>query len=217
MIRYRLFSLIALLEVVAHPGQAQSPPPPPPPIPIPRSPAPPPPPILLPPSPPPVSAPTASPLVQSACTAPDYRAFDFWVGEWDVYANGSSALVATSSIEAMFGGCAIRETWKPLRGGGGGSFSHYDPGRRYWRQIWIDSSGARVDFDGGPANGKMVLTGHSANVAANGKGGLIRMTYSKQSDGSVRQHGEQSADHGLTWATSFDFIHTPQKAREKTP
>lgn len=217
MIRYRLFSLIGLTLVVAHPGQAQSPPPPPPPIPMPSSPAPPPPPILLPPAAPPVSAPAAPPLVQSACTAPDYRAFDFWVGEWDVYANGSSAEVATSSIEAMFGGCAIRETWKPLKGGGGGSFSHYDAERRHWRQAWIDSSGARVDFDGGPANGKMVLTGHWANVVAKGQDGLIRMTYSKQPDGSVRQHGEQSTDHGLTWATSFDFIYRPRQAGEKRP
>ncbi len=63
----------------------------------------------------------------------------------------SSAQVATSSIEAMFAGCAIRETWKPLKGGGGGSFSHYDAERRHWRQAWIDSSGTRVDFDGGGA------------------------------------------------------------------
>lgn len=217
MIRYKLFSLIALTLVVAHPGQAQSPPPPPPPVPMPSSPAPPPPPIQLPSSPPTVSAPAAAPLVQSACTAPDYRAFDFWVGEWDVYANGSSVQVATSSIEAMFAGCAIRETWKPLKGGGGGSFSHFDAERRHWRQAWIDSSGARVDFDGGPAGGKMVLTGNWANVVAKGQDGLIRMTYSKQPDGSVRQHGEQSTDHGLTWATSFDFIYRPRKAGEKRP
>lgn len=218
MIRDRLFSLIALLvAVVARPTYAQSPPPPPPPIPMPPSPAPPPPPILLPPSPPPVSAPATPPLVQSACAASDHRAFDFWVGEWDVYANGAATQVATSSIEAMFAGCAIRETWKPLKGGGGGSFSHFDAERRQWRQMWVDSSGARVDFDGGPSGGMMVLTGHWANVVAKGQDGLIRMIYSKQPDGSVRQHGEQSTDHGLTWATSFDFIYRPRKAGEKRP
>ena len=198
MIRYRLLSLIGLTLAVAHSGQAQSPPP-----------------ILLPPSPPPISAPAAPAVMQAACTAPDYRAFDFWVGEWDVYANGSSTQVATSSIEAMFAGCAIRETWKPLKGGGGGSFSHFDAERRHWRQAWVDSSGARVDFDGGPANGTMVLTGHWANVVAKGQDGLIRMTYSKQPGGSVRQHGEQSTDHGLTWVTSFDFIYRPRQAGEK--
>ena len=204
MIGYRVFSLLGVLVMVAQPGHAQSPPPPPPPIP-------------MPPSPPLVSAPAAQPLVQSACTVPDYRAFDFWVGEWDVYANGSRAQVATSSIAAMFAGCAILETWKPLKGGGGGSFSHYDSQGRYWRQMWVDSSGARVDFDGGPAGGKMVLTGHWANPVAKGQDGLIRMTYSKRPDGAVRQLGEQSTDHGLTWATSFDFIYRPRNAGEKRP
>jgi len=172
------------------------------------------PPVQLPPPPPAIPS-QPVPLIQSACAAQEYHAFDFWVGEWDVFPNGSSTQVATSSIEAMFTGCAIRETWKPLKGGGGGSFSHYDNERRYWRQAWVDSSGARVDFDGGPVDGKMVLTGRWANVVAKGKDGLIRMTYSKQPDGSVRQHGEQSVDQGLTWTTSFDFIYRPRKAGER--
>lgn len=150
-----------------------------------------------------------------ACTTPDYRAFDFWVGEWDVFPNGATTQVATSSIENMFGGCAIRETWKPLKGAGGGSFSHYDGERRYWRQAWVDGNGARVDFDGGPVDGKMVLTGHWANVVAKGQDGLIRMTYSQQPDGSVRQLGEQSVDQGLTWAASFDFIYKPRNTGRK--
>lgn len=207
MIGYRLSLLMVLsLAAAAQPALAQSPPPPPPPIPMLPSPAPPPPPLAVP-----------APLVQSACMAPEHRAFDFWVGEWDVYPNGAATQVATSSIEAMFAGCAIRETWKPLKGGGGGSFSHYDAERRHWRQAWVDSSGARVDFDGGPAGAAMVLTGHWANVVAKGQDGLIRMTYSKRPDGSVRQHGEQSTDHGLTWTTSFDFIYRPQTAGEKQP
>ena len=202
MIRLAAVMTLALVAVPASAG-FQSPPPPPPPS------APPPPP------PPPVVPQPPAPSIQSACAAPDYRAFDFWVGEWDVYPNGGATPIATSSIEAMFGGCAIRETWKPLKGGGGGSFSHYDKERRYWRQAWVDSSGARVDFDGGPAGGGMVLTGHWANVVARGQDGLIRMTYSQQPDGSVRQHGEQSTDQGLSWTTNFDFIYRPRKAGEK--
>jgi hypothetical protein len=202
MIRHRPSLLILLsLAVMLPAAGAQAPPPPPPPLPAP-SPPPPPPPIALPPAP-------------QACGTADHRAFDFWVGEWDVYPNGTTTRIATSSIEAMFAGCAIRETWKPLKSGGGGSFSHFDAERRYWRQAWVDSSGARVDFDGGRANGRMVLTGHWANVVAKGQDGLIRMTYTPDPDGSVRQHGEQSTDHGLTWTTSFDFIYKPRKAGEK--
>ena len=36
-------------------------------------------------------------------------------------------------------------------------------------------------------------------------GPLVRMTYSKNSDGSVRQFGEQSLDSGRNWSPSFDF------------
>lgn len=158
---------------------------------------------------------TPPPPPPPACTSADHRAFDFWVGEWDVFPNGSDRQVATSSIEAMFGGCAIRETWKPQSGGGGGSFSLYDRERRQWRQAWVDSSGTRVDFDGGVADGKMVLTGLWPNVVGQGQDALIRMTYSRAEDGSVRQHGEQSTDHGLTWTTSFDFIYKQRKSGEE--
>jgi len=37
------------------------------------------------------------------------------------------------------------------------------------------------------------------------------MTYSLGADGSVRQHGEASEDHGLTWGPSFDFTYRKAK------
>ena len=40
-------------------------------------------------------------------------------------------------------------------------------------------------------------------------GPLVRMSYSKNADGSVRQWGEQSTDEGKTWAPSFDFTYRP--------
>ena len=33
--------------------------------------------------------------------------------------------------------------------------------------------------------------------------------------GAVRQHGEFSADHGLTWQTTFDFTYRPQGSAKK--
>jgi hypothetical protein len=40
-------------------------------------------------------------------------------------------------------------------------------------------------------------------------GPLVRMSYSKNPDGSVRQFGEQSTDEGKTWKPSFDFTYRP--------
>jgi hypothetical protein len=141
------------------------------------------------------------------CAAPEYNEFDFWVGDWDVYPNGANQLVAHSKIEKLYSNCAVRENWMPLKGGTGGSLNSYDPATKSWHQTWIGSQPGHVEFAGGFTGGKMVLTGNWRNVNGPGQDALIRMTYSKNADGSVRQHGEQSTDHGLTWTNSFDFIY----------
>jgi len=145
-----------------------------------------------------------------ACTAAEHRQFDFWVGEWTVTPTGKPNTVANSVIENLYGGCVIRENWMPLKGTPGGSLNNYADGR--WHQTWVDSSNARVEFAGGLAGGEMVLLGYWKDVNGPGQSALIRMTYSKNSDGSVRQHGEQSTDHGLTWSTNFDFTYHPKAA-----
>jgi hypothetical protein len=143
-----------------------------------------------------------------ACAGAVHRQFDFWVGEWSVTPTGTEQPVANSLIEKLYGGCAIRENWMPLKGAGGGSLNNYVDGR--WRQTWVDSSNARVEFEGGLADSKMVLTGLWKGVNGPGKDALIRMTYSKNADGSVRQHGEQSTDQGKSWSTNFDFTYHPK-------
>ena len=87
------------------------------------------------------------------CSGENHGALDFWVGEWDVYRNGSDALVAHSTIEKLYEGCAIRETWMPLGGKPGGSLSGYDPATGRWHQTWIGSTAGVVLFEGGPAEG----------------------------------------------------------------
>jgi len=142
----------------------------------------------------------------SGCNSAESRQFDFWVGRWSVSPNGHPEKhVADSLIEKLYQGCAIRENWSPLHSGGGGSLSSYVPEEHGWRQTWVDSAGARVDFTGGWTGSAMVLTGvwpqpgHPAQ--------LTRMTYTAGADGSVRQLGETSDDGGKTWRPSFDFIY----------
>lgn len=152
----------------------------------------------------------AQPAPPPACSGPEHRQFDFWVGEWTVTATGKDKVVATSLIEKLYGGCAVRENWMPLAGTPGGSLNNYYEGS--WRQTWVDAANSRVDFVGGLVDGKMVLSGLWKGVLGPGKDALIRMTYSKNADGSVRQHGEQSTDAGKTWSTNFDFTYHPKKA-----
>lgn len=148
-----------------------------------------------------------------SCDGEAYAAFDFWVGEWDVYPNGQpEKLVAHSLIERKSSGCAIVENWMPLSGNNGTSLSNFDPDTGRWYQKWVGSAPGAVEFVGGPVDGEMVVTGYWKDGAGPGIDALVRMTYTASPDGSVRQHGEQSLDHGVTWGPSFDFIYRPHQA-----
>jgi hypothetical protein len=148
-----------------------------------------------------------TPPAPPPCETAEHRAFDFWVGEWVVTRADTGAQVAESRIEKLYTGCAIRENWMPTGGAGGGSINAYDPQARLWRQSWVDSTGAWVDFSGGVVDKTLVLTGLWRNYVAPGKDALIRMTYRKREDGSVSQVGEQSTDFGKNWSIAFAFIY----------
>ncbi|MDE1466555.1 hypothetical protein [Aurantiacibacter sp. D1-12] len=151
-----------------------------------------------------------APTPPPPCSGEEFRAFDFWVGEWDVSPNGSDQQVATSKIESVSNGCAIRETWMPLNGGGGTSTTALDPRSGVWHQQWIGAQPGEVHFHGGLVDGAMILTGYWGRNQA-GQPNLVRMTYTVQEDGAVRQHGQASTDHGLTWSDSFDLIYRPRE------
>ena len=70
----------------------------------------------------------------SRCTAPEYRQFDFWLGEWEVTSNETPA--GTNSIVAIQGGCVLQENWQGAGPGGitGSSFNIYDRERQAWHQ-----------------------------------------------------------------------------------
>src|SRR3954447_11643541 len=139
-----------------------------------------------------------APSAAAPCASAERHQFDFWVGAWDVY-NKVGKIVAHSLIESAYG-CGIRENWMPLNDQPGGSLSTYVPAEKRWEQFWIDSGGSRAIFTGGWNGSAMVITGKWG-------GPLVRMTYSKNVDGSVRQFGQQSTDDGKTWAPSFDFTY----------
>src|SRR5215217_3951052 len=100
------------------------------------------------------AAPTTPP---PACTAPEHREFDFWVGYWNVYPTGKDKLVAHSLIEKLYGGCTIRENWMPLSKSDGGSLNMFDPSDKRWHQTWQDSQNGRVTFEGALIDGKKIL------------------------------------------------------------
>lgn len=149
-------------------------------------------------------SPSPSPFV-SPCLAPEYRQFDFWVGDWDVL-DPAGNVVGTNNITREYDGCVVQEHWE-ARGPQkqvGSSFNTYNPATRQWHQTWVDSTGGFLLLGGGFADGRMVLSGDMTN-----KRGRLRhrIAWTPQSDGRVRQFWETSADNGKTWKPAFDGLY----------
>lgn len=148
-----------------------------------------------------------SDMAANPCKAsPSFRAFDFWIGEWDAK-NAQGVTVGSSSIQLILGQCVIFENWStPVSSGK--SFNIFGTTDKKWHQTWVNDKGLLTHYIGGLVDGKMVLDSEST---VNGKKTINRMTFSKLADGSVRQHGEASTDEGKTWTTTFDFIYVRKK------
>ncbi len=137
-----------------------------------------------------------------ACDTPEHRQFDFWVGQWDVYANDQ--LAGTNRIELRHNNCVLHESWTSAAGNfSGNSINLYDARNKRWHQSWADSSGALLQMDGGLEGENMVLSG---KVKARQGDGMVmhRITWTPNENGTVRQHWQSSQDDGATWSTLFD-------------
>jgi len=135
------------------------------------------------------------------CTAPEYRQFDFWVGDWEVHAPGGQ-VAGTNDVTLEQEGCLIVEHWKSGEGvQTGSSFNYYDIRDRKWHQLYIDNSGNAGAFPAMAGNlhdGKMVLLTDDKN------GAFSRWTWYVVKPGAVRQMAEQTTDGGKHWNTTWD-------------
>lgn len=165
----------------------------------------------------PVSAQSAAPAAPAAqkppppCATADHRAFDFWIGTWDVTPAGRDAPTAVNRISAQHGGCVIREVYETQGGYTGMSMSFYDAVRKKWHQTWMGLDGTALYIEGGLNDaGEMVLS--NANWPGYVAGSQInRVTWTPNKEGedivSVRQHWQASKDGGQTWTTVFDGLY----------
>jgi hypothetical protein len=136
-----------------------------------------------------------------ACEGAPYRAFDFWIGEWDVFLpDGNRA--GSNVIEAAEGGCLLVESWTGATGSTGTSINFWHPAQARWIQLWVSSDGTIIEIAGDVVDGSMVLAGTLTGPL--GRVQPFRGRWTPNADGSVRQHFEISADGGATWTTWFD-------------
>ena len=84
-----------------------------------------------------------TPTGAAQCRSPEYRQFDFWVGDWDAYDLPDMAkAVARIQVSSIMEGCALREVYVQKDGLNGESFTLWDASRGRWHQSWVTNRGA---------------------------------------------------------------------------
>ncbi|CCQ11603.1 hypothetical protein PALB_25040 [Pseudoalteromonas luteoviolacea B = ATCC 29581] len=141
-----------------------------------------------------------SSVFATSCNDEQYRHFDFWLGEWQVY-TPDGKLVGTNIIEASHQGCVLRESYRATSGYTGESVNIFDKSRGVWHQSWVDSSGLLLQLEGGFDGESMVLSG--ASIGQSGQAVTQKITWTPQVDGSVRQLWEMKGVEG-NWQILFD-------------
>ncbi len=149
----------------------------------------------------------AQPQAPPTCEAPNYRAMDFWVGEWDAFRADTNAQVGRSSVTREENGCLIHEHWTGANGQSGQSFNIYERLTGEWEQYWVSSAGEITHYRGGPVSKGMQLTAENdRSVIAPDAVFSSRVTLLQESDGAVRQIGETSSDR-QNWTTQYVIIY----------
>lgn len=129
----------------------------------------------------------------SVCQSLQNRAFDFWLGEWQVTTPSRPNWTASSKITLSNDGCSINEAYRAPGGYAGTSVNFYDAGRGQWHQTWIDNQGNPLYLNGGFKDGAMVLSDGSNEI-----------TWTPLPDGRVRQHWRNLQEADPDKQTLFD-------------
>lgn len=152
---------------------------------------------------------------QKPCSRPEYRQFDFWIGEWEAYGlNGQKA--GDSKISLILDSCIILEEWTSAtinRGirYAGKSFNTYNASTKQWQQTWVDNAGGSTEYLKGKfENNKIVFTTDPFYFSKDTMA-LRRLTFYDLGKEKVRQHGEISKDNATTWITEYDLEYRRKK------
>ncbi len=137
------------------------------------------------------------------CADEKSHQFDFWIGDWQVYAG--ETLAGHNTIQPILDGCVLQESWRGAQGSAGSSLNFFDPQRGKWRQFWVWRNGSTLELEGERVDDRMILQGDS--VGSDGQAVRNRITFYDNADGTVRQHWETSSDQGQTWKTAFDGLY----------
>ena len=145
----------------------------------------------------------AGPPASADCISGEYRQFDFWLGDWDVFEG--SQLAARVKVTSILNGCALHEEYTGADGLYGESFSNFDRRTGKWHQTWVTDRGQYLVIDGGMESREMHLSTSNKTV-----GELVRGVWSPSANG-VREIAWKSKNGGKTWDPWFDLMFVPHK------
>jgi len=152
---------------------------------------------------------------QLPCSKPEFRQFDFWIGEWEAFGL-KGAKAGDSKISVILDSCVILEEWTSAGAQQGliytgKSFNSYNAATRQWQQTWADNTGNTTEFlRGEGSDGKII---YYADKVTGPKGEVFmrRLSFTKLSADKVRQLGEKSDDAGKTWVVEYDLEYRRKK------
>lgn len=130
-----------------------------------------------------VSAQTTNPC---ACCSDNYKAFNFWIGDWTVY-NKSGQIIGANKVVKMLDGCVLQENWVAAnKTNTGTSYNFYNASDSTWNQVWVSNSGNVLNLKGNLSKeGVMIL---KSNLLTGPRGKYYnQITWSVNTDGSVTQ------------------------------
>ncbi|HEY2391957.1 MAG TPA: hypothetical protein VGK22_12365 [Candidatus Angelobacter sp.] len=139
---------------------------------------------------------------------PEYRKFDFWLGEWDVVTTQGHNPAGSSSIQLILDQCVLLENW--TGGGTGKSFNHYDTRLKKWIQDWVDSQSNSVHFEGG-VNKDGIMHYYADDLDPQNKPIKRHLQFVPIDPDHVRQFSQASNDGGKTWTPQYDFTYIRKK------
>ncbi len=149
------------------------------------------------------------------CSAPVYRQFDFWLGEWEAFGKNEQK-AGDSKISLILDSCIILEEWtsasvnQGLRYAGK-SFNTYNAATRQWQQTWVDNAGGSNEYLKGKFENNKIIYTSSPFPFSKDTMAIRKMTFTNLNPVKLRQHGEISKDNGVSWSTEYDLEYRRKK------
>jgi hypothetical protein len=137
----------------------------------------------------------------------DSSLFDFWVGTWELTWKDASGGTGKgfNQIERVLGDKIIQENFKATEGDFAGyegkSWTTFDAANQVWKQTWVDSQGAYLDFIAAIEGENRIF---QRSFQKGEKNITQRMVFRDIEDGSFTWDWQSSIDGG-EWNTNWQI------------